>query len=258
MNAPNTMNYGTPPVYAPIFNKGRTWGVSINRPNGNMPNLESIAASSTPPALFNGNDVALTFFGDGRVNVRIPPSTGAMRNDTVPITSVTSNGVIAVKNGDVRVKGVYHGQVTVTALKGTAASGTKGNVWIDGDIVAGNNPQTNPSSTDMLGLVAERMMYLTTTGIPRLSTSVVNIQAALYAHTGVFAAENYNTIGLSGRISLYGALSMNASTATGKMSGGVLVGGFLKSLRFDSRYATSAPPSFPRSDRLRLVAWYEK
>ncbi|MDH3251793.1 MAG: hypothetical protein OEM41_03315 [Ignavibacteria bacterium] len=254
-NAPQLMVYGG--EMDPIYNAGSQWGVTVNRPPANMTKLENIAASSTPPALFSGQDVALTFFGDGRVNVRIPATTGSSRNDTVAIGSLTSSGVVAVKDGDVRVKGVYSGQVTVVALKKNAAA-TNGNIWIDGDIVANNNPWNNPSSTDMLGLVAERMAYLTTTGIPRTPASITNIQAAIYAHLGVFAVENYSTTPVGGRINLFGALSMNASTSTGRISGGSLVNGMLKSIRHDPRFDSKAPPSFPVSDKYELVSWWEK
>jgi hypothetical protein len=249
----------------PIFNAGYQWQVFINRPPGNMTLLASMASAGG--ALLENTDVGLTFFASGNVNVRIPPTTGITRNDTIPISSLTSNGVVAVRNGDVRVKGTYHGQITVVALKGTSAGNTKGNVWIDGNIVAATNPNGNPSSNDMLGLVAERMAYVTTfdpvTGlrIPRTSASVLNIQAAIYTHEGTFAAERYNdaALGLVGRINQFGSLAMAASTSTGTMgAGGVISNGFLKTIRHDPRYDELAPPGFPASDSFILVSWWEK
>jgi hypothetical protein len=254
-NVPESMVFNG--VNNPIFNAGSQWGITVNRPASNLTKLENIAASSTPPALFSGDDVALTFFADGTVHVRIPAGTGAARNDTLPIGSLTSSGVIAVKDGNVRVKGEYSGRVTVVALKGTS-SDTKGNIWIDGDIVAHDNPRINPSSPDMLGLVAERMAYVTTTGIPRDHNSVTNVQAAIYTHFGVFAVENYDTVPVSGRINVFGALAMNASTATGKINGSGLTNGMLKSIRHDPRFLSKAPPSFPVSDKFELVSWWEK
>ena len=86
----------------------------------------------------------------------------------------------------------------------------------------------------------------------------MNIQAAIYTHLGVFAVENYDTVPVSGRINLFGALSMNASTSTGRISGGSLINGMLKSIRHDPRFLTKAPPSFPVSDKYELVSWWEK
>lgn len=248
----------------PIYNKGYQWQVYLNRPASNLTNLE--ARANAGGALLTNNDVALTFFPNGNVNVRIPPTTGGTRNDTIPISTLTSTGVVAVKNGDVRVKGTYQGQLTVVALKGTTAGNTKGNIWIDGNIVAATNPNGNMSSPDMLGLVAQRMAYVTTrdpaTGlwIPRTSASVLNIQAAVYTHEGTFAAQEYNNtgLGLCGRINQFGALAMAASTSTGLMSGGVISNGFLKTIRHDPRYDEQAPPGFPASDSYVLVSWWEK
>jgi hypothetical protein len=258
-NPPNTMTYGG--VYDPIFNGGTQWGITVNRPQANLTRLESMAGASSPVALVTGQDVALTFIPDGTVAVKIPALTGTIRNETVPLSSLTSNGIIAVKGGDIRVQGTYKGQVTLTALSGS--SPLKGNIWIDGDIRAATNPRGNPGSNDMLGLVAERMAYVTTTDpvtgnpYPRNSSSVLTIQAAIYTQNGVFAAENYDTVPVSGRIDLFGGVTMNASTSTGRISGGALINGFLKSIRHDPRFLTAAPPGYPVSDKFLLVSWWE-
>ena len=257
---PSTMLVGG--VYDPIFAGGYQWGLSVNRPQANIANLEGAAAASVPPALLDGNDVALTFFADGTVSVKIPPGSGTVRNDTVSVGTLTSNGIIAVKNGDLRIKGTYHGQLTLLSLGDTACGGTKGNIWIDGDLLAADDPRTDPSSNDMLGLVAERMTYVTTTDIYRDESSVVNIEAAIYCQKGVFAAENYSTIPVSGRIRLFGSLTMGASTSTGYLgnsgAGYYLEHGFLKSIEHDPRYLSAAPPRFPVSDRYELVSWWER
>jgi hypothetical protein len=203
------------------------------------------------------NDAAMTFFPDGRVYVRIPPGTGAVRNDTLPISAITSTGVIGVKNGDIRVKGTYHGQVTLLARKGTTGSGIyKGNVWIDGNIMAANNPAGDPSSPDMLGLVSERIIYITKDN-SRNASSVLNIQAAMYSHAGVFTAQDFWTIGIHGRINLLGSLTQINRGPVGTFSGGAIQHGFMKSYRFDPRYLTQAPPFFPASNKYELVSWWE-
>lgn len=249
----------SPPIpsgwgYNPHFNAGSQWGVTVSRPAGNLTRLESEASSTG--ALYNNNDMALTFLANGTVARKFPASTGTIHNDTIPLGTLAPKGVIAVKNGDVRVKGVYSGQITVVSL--TGATSTKGNVWIDGDIVANVNPSGNTGSPDMMGLVAQRMAYITTTGITRNASSVLNIQAAIYTHNGVLGVENYSSCGISGRLNLFGALTMAASTVTGTMSGGSLTNGFLKSIRHDPRYLSDAPPGFPFSDKYELVSWWEK
>ncbi len=253
---PNTMNYLG--LYAPVFNNGYAWGATKSRPAANVTKLEQAAVNGSASAYMSyteGEDVALTFFSDGKVNLKIPATTGTIRNQTLPLSSITSTGIIGVKRGDIHVKGIYKGQVTLVALSGSDAY--KGNIWIDGNIVAATDPAVNPTSTDMLGLVAERMAYITK-DLTRTPASVLNIQAAIYTQRGVFAAEDYSTIPLSGRIKLFGALAMGASTSTGKMESGVLAHGFFKSISTDQRYLKTSPPMFPRSGNYDLVAWWEK
>ncbi|MBM2839517.1 MAG: hypothetical protein HW412_45 [Bacteroidetes bacterium] len=244
----------------PVYNAGYQWGITVNRPIARLNDLENIAASSGK--LFNGGaDVGLIFISDGRVQVKIPWNTGTTRDTTYgSINALAPNGVIMVKSIDVRVSGTYHGQVTVGARIGTSAGSLKGNVWIQGNLVAADNPATNPNSTDIMGLVSERMTYVATTGIPRGAGSQTNIQAAIYCQNGVFAAERYNdmTLGLQGRVNLFGGAVMNASTSFGVMSGGLIVNGFLKSFRYDSRFQTQSPPYFPFSDKYELLSWWEK
>jgi hypothetical protein len=108
-----------------------------------------------------------------------------------------------------------------------------------------------------MGLVAERMAYVTTTGISRNSGSQTNIQAAIYTHNGVFAVENYTGCGPAGRLNLFGGVTMNASTSTGTISGGVMTNGMLKSFRHDPRFLTQAPPSYPFADKRELISWWE-
>ncbi len=254
--SPSTMLYNG--VYAPVFKDGSRWGVTHSRPPSNLSKLEQAAISGSAVAnmsFIQNNDVAMTFYADGTVNVKIPASTGTIRNNRLPISSITSTGVIGVKNGDIRVSGTYKGQVTLVALKGGGSF--KGNIWIENDIVAATSPVGNSGSPDMLGLVAERMAYITK-NLSRTPASVLTIHAAIYTQQGVFAAEDYTNIPLSGRIRLYGSLAMGASTATGKLTNGVLSNGFLKSFSTDPRYVTKAPPYFPRSGNYQLVTWWEK
>jgi hypothetical protein len=162
-----------------------------------------------------------------------------------------------VTGGDLHVKGTYKGQVTLAAFKGPSGPATnKGNIWVDGSIIASNNPYTNQSSTDMMGLVAERMSYITK-DVTRTAASVLNIQAAIYCHTGEFTAEEFWNIGISGRVNLFGSLTQNSAGSLGVFNSSGLVHGMYYSIRHDSRFLNSGPPSFPFSTKYRLVSWWE-
>lgn len=257
MNAPTTMTlFG---VYAPIFIEGYEWGISIARPPSNLTYLKSISNSGSPLAgLMTGNDVSMEFFSGGTVRVRIPPSTGALKDTTLPVSSLSSTKVIGVIGGDLRVKGTYQGQYTLAAFSGASGPSTnKGNVWVDGSIVAATNPRTNPSSTDKLGLVAERMGYITKDNTRNMS-SVLNVQAAIYCHNGEFTAEDFWSIPKSGRVNLYGSITQKTAGSLGVFSSSSgLLNGFFYSIRHDARFLEDGPPEFPFSPKYRLVAWWE-
>lgn len=248
-------------TYAPVFNGGTEWGISVPRSSASLGNLKGAASASLPSALFTGNDVGLTFLSDGRVRVKIPPFTGTTRDDTLALAGLMPNGVLAVEGGDLRVLGTYRGQATLVALSGAVS--TKGNIWIDGNLLAANDPSADPSSTDMLGLVAERMAYVTTTDplsgnpIPRDGSSVVTVQAAVYCQRGILAAQSFDSIPPSGRFSFFGTLTMNAAALLGVAVGETLQHGFHFNSRYDLRFLTTTPPGFPVSEKYELLSWWE-
>jgi len=241
-------------VMAPIFRAGYQWGITIGRPGTSVTNLEAIATASS--SLIDVNkDVSLEFLSNGTVHVEIPPTSGALRNDTLSLTTLAPDGVIMVRNGDLRVKGTYSGQVTVGALKGSSTN--KGNVWIDGDgIVAADDPRYNPSSTDMMGIVSEGSTYITRDD-SRTPSSLVTIEASVYCYNGELTAEQFWVIGLSGRVNLYGGVIQKTAGSLGVFTGGGLVHGLYYSIRHDPRFNSAAPPHFPLSDKYELVSWWE-
>lgn len=258
-NAPQLSNFfGTP---NPIYNGGYQWGITVPRPASRLTDIENAATTNGKlwtNTTTSNQDVGLEFQSDGRVRVRIPWNTGASRDTTYgSIVALAPNGVVGVKGIDVRVQGTYNGKATVFARTGTSTGALKGNIWIQGNLIAADNPQLNINSDDMMGLVAERMAYVATTGIVRNPSSQTTVQAAIYTHNGVFAVENYTGCGVVGRLNLYGGVTMNASTATGTISGGALTNGMLKSFRHDPRFLSQAPPVFPTADRREVVAWWE-
>lgn len=245
-------------VMQPVYNSGYQWGVTVSRP------VTSIAALKTMTTAGKGiniplddNDVGLEFYADGNVHLKVPFNTGALADTTVPLTGLTINGVVGVVGGDLHVKGTYHGQVTMCAFKGSWGTGlNKGNIWIEGNIVAADNPRVNASSPDMAGMVAERMVYIKREDT-RTSSSVLTIDAAIYAHEGEFAAERYWEPGLHGRVSLFGGVTQATAGPMGVFSSGGLISGFYYSIRHDPRFLSAQPPAFPSSDKYKLVTWWE-
>jgi hypothetical protein len=264
-NGPSTMTVGG--VYNPTFNEGYEWGRTLTRDTANIIALRNNlnTGSPLPASLFQNRDVGFDFKSDGTIRVLVPwnpggvawGTTGATLDTIVSISALSSSSVIGVEGGDAHVKGTYKGQVTVMALSGASGPSTnKGNIWVDGNIKAATNPQTNPNSTDMLGLVAERMGYISK-DMSRTPASVLEIQAAIYCHRGEFTAEDFWNLPLQGRVALYGSLCQSTAGALGVFSGGGLTHGMFYSVYHDSRFLTQGPPSFPFSTKYRLVSWWE-
>ncbi len=243
----------------PIYAGGYQWGLTVQRTVARLDEIEA-AATSAGKLWTNANtsnqDLGLEFQSDGNVRVKIPWNTGATKDTTYAnLAALAPNGVIGVKNIDVRVWGTYKGRATVFARTGTAS--LKGNVWIHGNLVAGDNPQANPNSTDMMGIVSERMTYISTTGISRNSSSQTYIDASIYCHNGVFAVEDYSNVPPIGRLNLYGGVTAKAATVFGQFSGSTLIHGMIRSFRYDNRFLTTAPPSFPFANKFQVSSWWE-
>lgn len=247
------------PTAHPVYNGGFQWGIQKKRPN-----TSSLEAKLTAAAGWfydgntnGGNDVGMTFLNEN-VRVQAPPLGGGM-DTTMPITTLAPNGVMVVKNADLRLKGVYSGSLTVAAFSGTGATANKGNIWIDGDIVANVNPVNNPDSPDMLGIIAGRMAYITENN-SRSSSSQLSIQAAVYCQNGELTAENFWTIPVSGRVNLFGGVTQISAGSLGLFSPGPplhFLHGFAYNIHNDPRFETRQPPNFPYSDSYELVSWWE-
>ena len=248
------------PSAHPVYNVGINYPVHQVRPTTAALQQDLTAAATLGGGYIDQsgttNDVSLTFLND-RVRLQIPPGGGG-RDTTMYLSALASNGVIVVKSADVHVRGTYRGAYTVAAFTGTGVN--KGNVWIDGDVVASVNPVGNTASTDMLGIVAERMAYITQ-DLTRTSSSTLNIQAAVYCQRGELAAQNFWNIPVSGKVNLFGGVTQNTAGSLALYAPGpplVFLSGYSYNVRNDPRFVTKQPPFFPASDSYELVSWWEK
>ena len=216
-----------------------------------------------------------TSSGRGRGNWSVvATNSSSLSGKNTALTSLeNSEGqtVILVANGDVHVSGVVNGDVTVVGQQGSGStarhsytgnstgafsSASDGNVMITGDLTYRNNPQTDPASNDMLGLVATNNVMLTTQ-----PPGNITIDAAIFARNGSFLYQgysstrgttsngNYNTF--AGYIDLYGSLSQKVRGAIGQVSGT----GYLKDYKYDPRFARNSPPAFPGTSQYRVISW---
>ena len=249
------------PSATPVFKGGIEYPVVQRRPNTSTLQTNLIAAATAGGGFIDesstANDVRLTFMND-QVHLQIPPS-GTAKDTTMALNALTSNGLIVVKSADLHIRGTYQGAVTVAAFGGTGAAANKGNIWIDGDVIARTSPVGNPASNDMLGIVAERMAYITE-DLTRSPSSALNIHAVFYCQNGELTAEQFWNIPASGRVNLFGGVTQLTAGSLGLSTAGppvTLLSGFSYSIRNDPRFLTKQPPFFPASDSYEMVSWWE-
>ncbi len=169
---------------------------------------------------------------------------------TVLASSFAPNGVIFAKNSVLRLKGTVKGQYSVVA-SGTSG---KGKIFLDDDIVYNSDPRVDPTSEDMLGIIAKNQILVTENAA---NNSSINIHGSIYSESSGFGAENYSTRPVSGDINLLGGIIQNTRQAVGTFSGSTITAGFSKRYRYDDRLMFSSPPSYPGTGSFEIVSWLE-
>lgn len=253
----------------PKFYGGVETGVSVPLPSDLSPikdsalvdgsYTETTTANDTMWAVFKGDSITLTAKGG------------------VPTTFLTSdlapNGTIVFKGYVLHVSGTVSGQVSIASLE-TSITTTEttydwrgrprtttttrdygGSVLIDDDIVYADDPQTNPSSTDILGLIADNSILVADNDAN--NDDGVTIQAAMFSKNEGFGAENYASRPDAGQIRLLGGITQHNRMAVGTGGGWGGSTGFHKSYHYDTRLKNMFPPAFPTTGVFEIVSWYE-
>ena len=238
----------------PEFYGGLETGVHIDIPDNGVSNVA--AAAATNGAVFSGHSTVYLEFRSDSVRYRYATS-GAGSTWNYALTSeFAPNGTIFAEDATLRIKGEVKGQYTI-GVSGTG--GERGKVYLDGDVYYHDNPQTNPNSTDMLGIVALRDVVITDNST---NNNDITIQAAIYCETGSFTADNYQNRGVDGDINLYGGITQYTRGPVGVFKtdwwgNSYIVDGFSKRYKYDGRLMTSSPPMFPGTGKIEIVSWFE-
>lgn len=233
---------------APYFHGGYEQGVDLPMPS------DGVTALKTPASdggfYYNAKGKTLYMQFDGDYLYYRTTSTGPY-TDTLFLPSSAPNGVIYVENGNVHMQGTISGAYTLGCSGTTSTTGT---VYLDDDIVYKHNPKTDPTCTDMLGIVAQNNVLITD-NLPNKSN--ININASIYVQNGGFGAQNYDTRPVSGNINLVGGIIQNTRQAVGTFSGTTILHGFAKQYKYDDRFMVASPPFFPGTGGYEIVSWYE-
>jgi len=230
----------------PEFHAGYQTGIDIQMPTDFNP-LKNAALSGG--RYMKGKDVTISFFGNGKMKIKV----GAAAETVEDISSYAPNGALLIDSANVRIKGVFSGQLTIAVLNGGASN--KGKVYFDSSVTYRTNPLSDPSSTDLLGICADDSLVITNN---TNNSNDISIQSALFSRLKGLGAEQYNNGVVRGRINLLGGVSQNQRAAVGTLSGGTVNSGYSKSYRYDERLMNQSPPYYPTTGSYEILSWYER
>lgn len=231
----------------PYFYGGFEQGVDLPLPTDGVDNIEPSADANG--FKFTGEDTVYVTFDLDTLKYRFSYSDP---DTAVYLPTVAPNGVIFAKNSIVRLKGTVKGQYSIVS-SGSKYSG-KGNIYLDDDIVFNQDPRVHPSSTDLLGIIAQNEVIITDNDV---NHNNINIQASVYCENGGFGAENYTTRPVSGNINLLGGIIQDTRRAVGTFNSWGPASGFSKRYKYDDRLMIASPPMFPGTGSFEIVSWLE-
>jgi hypothetical protein len=199
----------------------------------------------------------LNFQADGTVIYKQKIGSGSWTaTKTVPLNVLSPNGVIYVEKGNITVQGTLNGRATLVASQ--RGNGSLGEIQIANSIQYSENPLTDPSCNDMLGLVAEnkvRVLFDDTRGD-------ISIHASIFSQKDGLVIDNYKNYSTAHNMSLVGGVIgyRVQPTAEYKLINGkyVPVNGYSYAHKYDTRFLKVRPPFFPSTKFYRVVSWYEE
>lgn len=243
VTSPNNWEDGTGNSH-PQFNGGYDFGSNTIALPTDMTGLESMAAVG---GLMFNNDINVQFKNNGTVDISQWNGTGWDSPVTYNLSDY--NGVIT-SSGNVTVQGTLKGQVTLYSEQ---------DINISGDIDYFKDPQKDPSSTDMLGLIAQNDIVVDDNAEKNHGNKDLDIQAAMMAlHS--FRVQDYNNthIGTRGQLNVLGGIVQDTRGAVGTVNNqGVLVTGYNKNYDYDPRLLSKWPPGYPLEDSYSIISWKE-
>jgi hypothetical protein len=231
----------------PTFAGGLQTGSNIPINASGVSNVESYAITNGKE--ITGHDTVYLNFAADSIRYRYAWNG---KDTTKKLSTFAPNGDIFVKNGTIRLKGTVKGQYTV-GCSGTSTT-VGGSCYLDSDIVYNTNPQVNPASTDIFGLVCQNNCIVEDNAANKTG---INIDASVYCQNGSFTADNYNSGSWRGYINVIGGIIQNVRGPVGTISGGKVTTGYSKNYSYDTRFMFSAPPNFPNTGAYNVISWYE-
>ncbi len=225
----SSVNYWSPSTDNPDYQQGLTTGApSLALPVASDFMTSIQAGAQAAQGMQLTGDSTITLVSDGTMNV-----TNAARGWTNQNMPIPANGALFVQSGNATVQGVLNGQLTIAS---------DANIYIGGNLIYNTDPRTNPSSTDMLGLVAYNNVYVTDQG-----PQDIEVDGSITALTGQFQVQNFWTF-LKGDLVQYGGLTTKLPgglTGIFDTSTGQVIHGYNQLQYYDERLKDQAPLWYP-------------
>jgi hypothetical protein len=245
------------PSGAPVFNGGYQSGVSLPM------QFDTTGMRSRADKIFKGPSnkgisVQLYFNSDATVtySTQVQGSSSWSSPVTTAITTIAPNGRIYVEGGNIYTKGTVNGNVTITAT--TKGYSSYGNIYQVDNLQYQNNPITNSSSTDMLGMIAEKNIRIQSNS--QTNGKDIVTQASMYAMNGTIGPDDNlatHQSSLHDWKILGGLIAKDVRVTANYDYSGNPINGLRFRHTFDTRFLFTAPPGFPDTKSFEVISWFE-
>ncbi len=176
--------------------------------------------------------------------------------DALVYIAVATTGTEGTRAADVSVGGTLAGRLTLVAER---------DINIIDHLHYSVSPQSDPSSTDALGLIAGRNVVVKPSVPDNLNIHAHMMATGQYNPSsttqGGFGVENFNSGSPRGVLSIHGGIVQKYRGAVGTFSTstGQMVTGFDKNYTYDARFRDHPPPWYPPlSARLDTGVWRDR
>lgn len=233
----------------PVFLGGFQEGVNIPFPDYTSSADAIKTAASGGGRYQNGGELWLNFLSDGTVQYKT--SSGGAWSAAEPLATFAPNGYICINNGALHVQGTLNGQLTIasTVSSGTTPSSTIGSTYIEGDLKYATDPLSNPSSTDMLGIVSA--------GNLTFQTIPIRIDGSLFTDKNATLASGLANTNPAKQIKIVGSFMSREINSTDFGTGAGKGANFY--MKYDSRIEDNPPANFPfpTTESFEVLSWFE-
>ncbi|MFA6456290.1 MAG: hypothetical protein WCW40_05655 [Bacteroidota bacterium] len=240
----------------PTFLGGYQTGVNITFPDY-TPNAEAIVASASATGgthdYQSGSELYLKFSvdGSGVCQVQYKLSSGDSYGAKTPLSDFAPTGNIALVDGALHIEGTIKGQVTITSsLDATSADDSHGAVFIDDSVRYYTDPLTNPSSTDMLAIVAASTI--------QVQQLPMRMDGSYFTNSNIKLASSLVNENPAKQLKVVGSIISRTIGSTDFGTGASKGANF--NMVYDTRLEDNPPSNFPfpsADNAFEVLSWYE-